>query len=180
MAMISRKARSSQRGMSMIEMMIASVVLIVGVLGCAILIPLSIGSNFRNKQQSNSTAITQMVMEQILSIPANNSTVLTMNDCNGTAMSINTTGSTTGTGASVVNGEIDFGAAAPAGYSMLYTACGTGGRRATYDVRWNIQTPTNFVKLVIISAKLRATNAASDRRVFSLPVTIRSMSGQGS
>ena len=64
MEMIRRKAQSNQRGMSMIEMMIASVVLIVGVLSSAILIPLSIATNNRNKQQSNSTVVAQMVMKR--------------------------------------------------------------------------------------------------------------------
>lgn len=180
MEMIRRKTQSNQRGMSIIEMMIASLVLIVGVLGSAILIPLSIGTNNRNKQQSNSTVVAQMVMEEIMSVPANTARVLTITDCNGTANSVNTTGSAApGAGASLLaSGDIDFSAAAPAGYSMLYRACGTNGRQATYDVRWNIQRPSVLVKLVTVSARQR--NATTNPSVFALPVTIRSMAGQGS
>lgn len=180
MEMIRRKTQSNQGGMSIIEMMIASVVLIVGVLGSAILIPLSIGTNNRNKQQSNSTVVAQMVMEEIMSVPANTAPVRTITDCTGAANSVNTAGSAApGAGATLLSsGDVDFSTAAPAGYSMLYTTCGTGGRRATYDVRWNIQSPSNFVKLVTVSA--RPQNATTNPSVFALPVTIRSMAGQGS
>jgi Tfp pilus assembly protein PilV len=180
MEMIRRKAQSNQRGMSMIEMMIASVVLIVGVLSSAILIPLSIATNNRNKQQSNSTVVAQMVMEKIMSVPANPATILAITDCTGAVSSLNTTGSAApGAGATLLgSGVVDFSTAAPAGYSMLYTTCGTGGRQATYDVRWNIRTLSNFVKLVTVSA--RRQNATTNPNGFALPVTIRSMAGQGS
>jgi len=180
MELTNRKARSSQRGMSLIELMIASLVLMVGVLGCAALIPLSIGTNFKNKQQSNSTVIAQMTMEKITSLPVGTASG-TITDCASTANTINTTGSTGGTGATLLSsGAIDFsqtlgGAGAPAGYYMLYTTCGTAGRQATYDVRWNVQTPSPYVKLVTVSARLK--DSGTNQILFSLPVTIRSMAG---
>jgi Tfp pilus assembly protein PilV len=170
-----------QRGMSLIELMIACLVLMVGVLGCAVLIPLAIGTNSKNRQQSNSTVIAQMTMEKISSASAGGSATLTITDCAGGANTINITGSTTGTGATVLStGAIDFSQAqgssgAPAGYYMSYTSCGTGGRQSVYDVRWNIQTPSSYVKLVTVSAKLQGSG--TNQILFSLPVTIRSMVG---
>jgi Tfp pilus assembly protein PilV len=179
---LKKKSRyASQRGMSLIELMIASFVLMVGVLGTAVLIPLAIGTNSRNRQQSNSTVIAQMVMENITSASANGSTSLTITDCAGTANTINTTGSTSGSGATVLStGSIDFSVAqgstgAPAGYYMSYTSCGTNNRQSIYDVRWNIQTPSSYVKLVTVSAKLKGSG--TNQILFSLPVTIRSMVG---
>jgi Tfp pilus assembly protein PilV len=180
MELTKRKVRSSECGMSLIELMIASVVLIVGVLGCAALIPIAIGTNSRNKQQSNSTVIAQMTMENIMSLPLGAATS-TITDCAGTTSTINTVGSAGGTGATLLSsGAVDFsqtrgGAGAPAGYYMLYTTCSTSGGQATYDVRWNIQTPSTYVKLVTVSAKLRGSN--TNQVLFSLPVTIRSMVG---
>jgi hypothetical protein len=58
---------------------------------------------------------------------------------------------------------------------MLYTTCGTAGRQSTYDVRWNIQTPSTYVKLVTVSARLKGSG--TNQILFSLPVTIRSMVG---
>jgi len=66
-------------------------------------------------------------------------------------------------------------AGAPAGYYMSYTSCGTSGRQSTYDVRWNVQTPSGYVKLVTVSARLKG--AGTNAILFSLPVTIRSMVG---
>jgi Tfp pilus assembly protein PilV len=180
MELTKQKERSSQRGMSLIELMIASLVLIVGVLGCAALIPIAIGTNSKNKQQSNSTVIAQMTMEKIMSLPVGTATG-TMTDCAANTYTINTAGSTAGTGATLLSsGAADFsqtpgGAGAPAGYYLLYTTCGTAGRVSTYDVRWNIQTPSAYVKLVTVSAKLNGSNG--NQILFSLPVTIRSMVG---
>ena len=121
-----------------------------------------------------------MVMEKIMSVPANTATVLTITDCNGAVNSVNTTGAPApGAGAPLLGtGVVDFSAAAPPAYSMLYTACGTLGRQATYDLRWNIQTLSNLVKLVTISPSRQ--NATTDPNVFALPVTICSMAGPGS
>jgi Tfp pilus assembly protein PilV len=181
MELTRKTKRSSQRGTSLIELMIASFVLIVGVLGCAVLIPIAIGTNSRNRQQSNSTVIAQMTMEKITSASAGGSASLTMTDCAGTANTINITGSTAGTGAAVLStGSIDFSQAqgssgAPVGYYLSYVSCGTSGRQSTYDVRWNIQTPSTYVKLVTVSAKMKGSG--TNQVLFSLPVTIRSMAG---
>jgi hypothetical protein len=152
------------------------------VLASAVLIPYSLGSNARNKQQSNSTVIAQMVMEKITSAPASGGALI-ITDCSGAANNINITGSAGGTGSALLpSGDVDFSRAlnsvgAPAGYYMQYTTCGTAGRQAMYDVRWNIQTPSSYVRLVTVSAKLSGTG--NDLKYFSLPVTIRSMVGQG-
>jgi hypothetical protein len=170
-----RNKWSKQSGSSLIELMIACLVLMVGVLGVAALIPIAIGANSRNRQQSNSTVIAQMVMEKILSVPAGAPGVLNISDCTPTAFTINTTG----VGAPLLaSGDVSFAGAAPAGYGMLYVACGPAGGQSTYDVRWNIQSPSIYVKLVTVSAKLRGSG--SDLKYLSLPVTIRSMAGQGS
>ena len=181
MELTGKTKRSSQRGTSLIELMIASLVLIVGVLGCAVLIPLAIGTNSKNRQQSNSTVIAQMTTEKISSASSAGSATLTITDCAGAASTINITGSTGGTGATLLSsGSIDFSqvqgsSSAPPGYYMSYTSCGTSGRQSTYDVRWNIQTPSSYVKLVTVSARLKG--AGTNAILFSLPVTIRSMVG---
>lgn len=180
MALMFKRTPSSQRGTSLIELTMAMFVLAVGVLASAFLIPYSLGGNGRNKQQSHSTVIAQMIMEKITSAPAS-AGALNITDCSGAASNVNTTGSAGGTGSTLLaSGTIDFSqalgsAGAPAGYYMQYTTCGTAGRQAMYDVRWNIQTPSSYVRLVTVSAKLSGTG--NDLKYFSLPVTIRSMVG---
>jgi hypothetical protein len=168
--------------MSLIEMMIACVVLLVGVAATASLIPLAIGTNAKNRQQSNSTVIAQMIMEKILSIPPGAPTE-TLTDCTGTSTTINPTGTSTGAGATLLSsGDADFSQTAgsagdPAGYYMLYTACGTNGRQSIYDVRWHIMTPSPYVMEVTVSTKLKGSN--NNLVLYSPSVTIRSMIGQG-
>lgn len=182
MALMSRRKEVSQRGTSLIELIMAMLVLTVGVLASAVLIPYSIGGNARNKQQSNSIVIAQMVMEKITSAPASGGT-LTIADCSGAASNLNITGSTAGIGSMLLaSGDIDFSpdlgsAGAPVGYYMQYTTCGTAGRQAMYDVRWNIKTPSSYARLITVSAKL--SGRGTDLKYFSPPVTIRSIVGQG-
>jgi Tfp pilus assembly protein PilV len=177
-----RKENLSQRGMSLIEMMIACVVLLVGVLSMAALIPLAIGTNSKNRQQSNSTVIAQMLTEKILSVPVG-APQPTLTDCTGAQTNITVTGTTAGSGAALLaSGDIDFSQTAgsagdPAGYYILYTACGTNGRQSTYDVRWNIKNPSPYVEEVVVAARL--LGSGNNPVLFSPPVTIRSMIGQG-
>lgn len=163
------------KGVSLIELLIGMTVLVIGVLASAGLIMIAIGANGRSRQQSNSIAMAQMVTEKISSIPANASATLTITDCNNVNSNISTA-----PGGSVLlpSGEISFTVAAPPNYSMLYTTCGPAGRRMTYDVRWNIQSPSPYTKIITVCAKLR--NAGNDLKYFSLPVTIRTVTGQGS
>jgi Tfp pilus assembly protein PilV len=177
--------RSSASGFSLLELMIAAVVLTVGVLGSISLISVAIGTNGRDRQETNSTAIAQMVMEKVLSVPANTSPSLSITDCSGTAaQTISTTGSSGGSGATLLSsGDVDFSktlgsTGAPADYYLLYTTCGTNNTSATYDVRWNIKLISAYAKLITVSVQKRG--AGTDLKYYSHPVTIRSLTGQGS
>jgi prepilin-type N-terminal cleavage/methylation domain-containing protein len=182
MALIQRrkKAPRTERGMSLIELMIAMVVLLVGLVGSMALVAISMGNNGRSRQQGNSTIISQLLTEKISSVKATTSPLLIVTDCAGNNFNV----STTAPGGSPLTaaGDVDFTQPPVANYQGLYTDCGTAGRQVTYDVRWNIQQPTPNVKFLTVSAVKRgvATNAATfDLKYFSLPVTIRTLIGQG-
>jgi prepilin-type N-terminal cleavage/methylation domain-containing protein len=173
------KARSGQqRGMSLVELLVAITVIMIGVTGCVCAIPFTIGLDYRNKQQSSSTVIAQMVTEKIMSVSAGTSPVLTLSDCAGNNPTINTAGSTSGTGGALTsNGDVDYSksqASAGAGYFMDWTTCGSSGQAATYDVRWNIKSPDGTIKIITVSARLKNGTAGIS---FALPVTIRSVVG---
>src|SRR5256885_8614034 len=89
---LKRKISHDELGMSLIELLIAMMVLMFGVISITSLIMLAIGTNFRNRQQSNSTAAAQMVMEKIMSVPATTAAVITITDCAGAIDNINTAG----------------------------------------------------------------------------------------
>lgn len=160
--------------MTLIELMIAMVVLLVGIVGSMALIAYAIGGNGRSRQQSNATVVAQMLSEKISSQKASLSSDLTVYDCVGTANTVHTAA---GGGALTTSGDVDMTAAAVSGYQMYYTDCGTAGRQMIYDVRWTITQPTTYTKLVVVTAKMRG--AGTDVKVFSLPVSVRTVVGQG-
>lgn len=177
MALIRRKknpASRKQLGMTLVELMIAMLLLLVGVVATMSLVALSIGANGRNRQQSNSTAVSQMVTEVVSSVRASTSPTLNITDCSGVNFAVSTAA---GGSTLLASGDVDFSLAPVAGYSMTYTTCGTNGSQVTYDVRWNVQTISPYVKFLTVSA--RKQNAGVDLRYFSLPVTIRTLIGQG-
>jgi hypothetical protein len=115
-----------------------------------------------------------MVTERIMAVPANNSTVVTITDCTNTNYNVST-----GAGGAPLtgSGDVDFTQATVANYNMSYTDCGTQGRQATYDVRWNIQASSGFAKLLTVSARLKG--GGPTRFSYSPPVTIRTVIGMG-
>ena len=154
--------------------MIALVVLMVGVVGSMYLIGLSMGGNGRSRQQSNSTAIAQMMVEKISSVKASTSPSLTITDCAGNSSTISHRGRRQRANQLRRRGLTQ---APVTNYQMLFTDCATAGMQFTYDVRWNITQPSSYVKLLTVSARMQ--NAGGDVKFYSLPVTIRTLIGQG-
>lgn len=192
-----RPARQS--GMSMIELLIAMMVLAVGMMGSMILVRTAIVNNNRNKLDTTSTALAQMVLEQIESRPSTANGVFTITDCTGVVSNVNPTGAASpGAGAKVIQsspppgqniGDIDFTqdfTAVPAGYAMQYVTCGpaagtpgaAAGPQVTYEIRWNVTTMTPFTKLVTVSARKRIATSTSALPFFSIPYTLRGIAGQ--
>lgn len=174
-----KKPNCTEGGMSLIELMIAMVVLLVGLMGSLALVATAVQNNGRSRQQGNSTVVAQMITEKIASVKASTSPLLTVIDCVGNNFNV----STTAPGGSPVNaqGDIDFTQPPVALYQMLYTDCGTTGRQFTYDVRWNIQQPTANVKILTVTAQKANVNVGNqwDLRNVSFPVTIRTLIGLG-
>ncbi len=165
-----------QGGMTLLELMIAMVVLAVGVIGSMALVLRAIAGDAVSKQTSNSTALAQMATERIMAIPASTNTIVTITDCNNTSFNVSTS---VGGAALTASGDIDFTQAAVANYNMSYADCDTLGRQAIYDVRWNIAAIPNstYVKRLTVSAQLKA---AGNNRIYFAPLTtVRTMVGQG-
>jgi prepilin-type N-terminal cleavage/methylation domain-containing protein len=165
-----------QRGMTLIELMIAMVVLLVGVLSSLALIAYAMGGNGRSKQQSNSVVIAQMLTEKISSQKAILNNNLTVVDCAGNSSTVYTA---VGGPTLTSSGGEDFTAAAVTGYQMYYTDCGTSGRQMTYDIRWTITQPTTYTKLVVVSVQMKNSASTTNPTMYSPPVTVRTIVGQG-
>jgi len=182
------RGRSVERGISLVELVIAISVLAIGMAGLAVLFSTAIMNNSRSKGDTSGTMLTQTVLEKIAAQPANLVANLTATDCNSagaTAWPIATTGAANpGAGANIDNtGAIDFTqayAAVTANYKMLYVACGAGGQQTTYDVRWNIQTITANTRLITVSTRpVAAANAGNQNQalLFAPPITLRTIGG---
>lgn len=191
------RKRSGQKGMTLIELMIATLVLTVGMLGSLAMIFMAIATNSRNKFDTTGTMVAQMVIEQINTLPTNSSqggvavTAITLTDCQTTshtavAHTISVDGGQVNSspqGAALVPnsdtdlsrkpGDIDFSQTnPPAGYSMKWHTCGD----IEYDVRWNIAQISERSKLVTVAARQQIFSM-NNVKMYAPPVTLRTISG---
>jgi prepilin-type N-terminal cleavage/methylation domain-containing protein len=206
------RAPKAEAGFSLIELMIAMVVLVVGMMGIMVMVTTAIATNNRAKMDSTATALAQMVAETVAAqsiatvqdcAAPTPIACVRVRDCNPAALggptvwTIQTAGAPAtnpdGSAGALLdaNGNIDFtqSYAAVAGgnwpapsYKMQFVSCGSGGRQATYDVRWNVRNISAFSRQVTVSARLRRQTAAGGApgeqlKYFALPVTLRTISG---
>jgi Tfp pilus assembly protein PilV len=164
------KRRNPQLGMTVIELLIAVVVLVVGLLAVIGLFATAIGSNGRSRIDTTATMVSQSVIEQITAVLARGGPAM-IQDCQGTTWNIGTD-----PGGAALNGSgIDFTESSPPSeYSANFAVC-NGTATATYDVRWHITNVSNQTSLVTVAARPR--NMQNGRFTFSLPVTFRTYVG---
>jgi len=168
------------RGFSLIEVMIAMAVLVVGLLGGIVVIAVAGANDGRSKLHSSAILLAQSTMEKIAAIPAGaGNTQTTITDCAGTPHTIETAVPAPGGSPALIDtgafsGTIDFSQPTVANYSMIYVTCSSSGNIG-FDVRWRIdQGPTPATQLVTVSAKPLVTVGATQ---LMLPYTIRQLRG---
>ena len=190
-----RRRRNPQAGISLLELLIAGIVFVVGALAVMALVSTSIATNNRNKIDSTKSMLAQAVLEQVDFTLAGGAA--TMSDCAGTSFTINSAAGGSklqGAGthpSDALGSDIDFTEATPpTGYQMDYVVTSpctsTGTYIATYDVRWHVDqvgagagTNTNSF-LVTVGAKLKGTSPGGSQLsgvYFSLPVNLRVVMG---
>jgi type IV pilus modification protein PilV len=184
-------SRNPQLGMTLVELMIAMLVLAIGLGGVTTLLITAISTNNRNSRDTTATMLAQLVIEEIGSQDPNSGVInIPITDCAGNAFNINVTGGAApgGAGATLVTNaaSVNYGgidqtqalAAIPAGYQMSYVDCSVaGGTRTTYDVRWNVMTiSANNSRLITASARQLSSSSLGGLR-FALPVNLRGIGG---
>jgi len=182
---ISKKGRYSLRrgsaGIGVIEVLVATLVLMICSLGIVGMISAAIVTNNRNKLDSTGTMLTQAIIERVKStiIGSGSSSLV---DCTGTTWTIDTSPG----GAALAGANIDFTEATPAtDYHMDYVVrspCSSTGKEiTTYDVRWHVEilgaaagTPTQTF-LITVGARMKGHSEGN--MFYSLPVNFRVMAG---
>lgn len=130
-----------QRGFSILEVILATIILLVGLVAVAQLVPASILLNFRNRVDSSALVFAQNELDQFLAQPL---AVNSFTDKYGNLCSLGdpaTPNLVLPSNASVltINSQtvIDFSQAPVSGYSFLYSDS-TDPQSVTYDVRWAV------------------------------------------
>ncbi len=171
-----------QAGFTLLELLIACIVLTVGLLAITGLFMLAIGNNGRSRVDSTATMVTQAVIEQMTATLSGGGPAQVIDCQNNKFLLAYAPG-----GADLSSNGIDFtqsasgiaASATTAGYQMNFTVCNGGaeeGTTAVYDVRWHIQQVGTGTWLATVSA--RPLNLQPGRFTFSLPVTMRTYVGQ--
>jgi len=153
MQRLSTELRKRQRGFSILEMLLATIILLVGLVAIAQLVPASMLLNYRNRTDSAALVFAQRELDQMLDQPINPTppqfTDALGNVCAlGNPTSLNvvqgnpvvvTSSYNSITGAQYSQTLIDFRGTPATNYSFIYkdqsdpTGVGT-----TYDVRWAV------------------------------------------
>ena len=176
--------RKTDRGTTLIELMIAMLVLAIGLGAVTILLTTSMASNNRSSKDMTGTLLAQMVMEQISAQHVYSDATINVTDCAGNSWTIATTPGTVGTGNGAnlnSNGSIDFtqsySTLLSSNYAMQYVDCSTaGGTQTTYEVRWNVMNVSTNTSSRLITAGARvvpSTTSLLGGAVFAFPVTLR-------
>jgi prepilin-type N-terminal cleavage/methylation domain-containing protein len=139
-----RTRRRHARGFSLLEMLFATLILLVGLVGVAQLIPASILLNQKSRLNSGALVFAQRELEQMIAQPISLKPPATFTDSIGNPCNLGDSsqpGIVVGSPVVVVRNQplIDFSASAVAGYSFTYQDP-DDPYFVTYDVRWAVVT----------------------------------------
>jgi type II secretory pathway pseudopilin PulG len=132
-------SRRSQEGFSILEMLLATVILLVGLIAVAQLVPATILLNYRNRTDSSALVFAQRELDQMLAQPLS---VVSFNDAELNVCNLgDPTRPNQLVGTTVVSGLnntpiIDF-TSSVSNYNFTYQDS-TDPSGVTYDVRWAV------------------------------------------
>jgi prepilin-type N-terminal cleavage/methylation domain-containing protein len=138
------KSFSSSRGFTLLEMMCATVVMLIALFAVAQLVPASVMLNSQNRNDSTALVFAQRELDQMLEQPLS---LTAFNDAQGTTCNLGDPASpntVVGNPVVVINNlaTINFGGAPIPGYSFTYLDPNSANG-ATLDVRWAVITSVN-------------------------------------
>jgi prepilin-type N-terminal cleavage/methylation domain-containing protein len=172
-------ARRQDRGFSILEMMLATVILLVGLVAVAQLVPASILLNYRNRTDSSALVFAQRELDQMLSQPLNLSgSPPQFTDAEGKVCSLGDPtrpNQLVGTAVVVLNNQplIDF-TSSVSGYNFVY-ADPTDPSGMTYDVRWAVITTGNGTSASVFSKRFILGIRQQGGNGYFQPITLDTM-----
>lgn len=183
--------KKSQVGATLIELMVAMLILATGLGALTTVFVGSMMTNTRNSKDTTATLLAQKVIEELTAQNLNATVAVTLTDCAGNNWTIPSTQGApgpAGQGATLVTnaaspyyGGIDFTqavGAVPVGFAMQYVDCDPAGQQTSYDVRWNVMTMTaSNSRLITASARRIGTTTQGGGLIFAVPVTLRAIGG---
>jgi Tfp pilus assembly protein PilV len=150
-------------GFTILEMAIATVVLLVGIVGVMQLIPATLQSNTRTRQDTTATVIGQRILEQLA---LQQLSAASFTDSDGTTLNLGnpaTPGIVVGSPLVAGTAAIDFSQATVGGYNVQYSDPSNTGS-GVYDVRWAVITTSNggnpVAKRFVVGVRQRGVVAA--------------------
>jgi prepilin-type N-terminal cleavage/methylation domain-containing protein len=176
----STKAWRNQRGFTLTEVLIAIVILLVGIVAVAQLVPASIGSNSANRNDSSALVFAQRQMDLFLSQPLNMSIsppafTETIDSQTFTCYLGDPTqppNTVVGSPVAVFYNQlvIDFSASPVANYSFTYQDP-NDPFGLVYDARWSVITTTNGNGVVTSKRFILGTRKKGGNGIYN-PVTL--------
>jgi len=176
MKVASGNIRDPESGFTLTEMMVSSLLFLVGLVAVAQLVPAAITLNLRNRNDSSALTYAQRELVHMLDQPLSSSTYTTADGtpCPGSPCQLgdpNLPNTVVGSPVVTFNGMpvIDYGPAATPGYNFILSDPNdpTG---TSYDIRWAVITVSQgagvLSKRFIVGAWRRGGNS------FATPVTI--------
>src|SRR5260370_15594619 len=169
------KRKVKQSGFTLMEVLVATIVLLTGIVATAQLVPVAVTMNNNNRRDSTALVIAQRELSQMLEQPL---TSPQYTDALGNVCGLGDPaqpGVTVGSPVVVIGNRpvINFGANPVANYSFNTPVDPEDPYGASYDVRWAVITTINFrtasSRRVILSARLVGGNG------YYLPLTLDAM-----
>jgi len=170
------RGKCQERGFTLVEVLLAIAILLVGVVAVAQLVPASVGSNSTNRNDSSALVFAQREMDQFLSQPLNMSiSPPSFIDAEGNSCNL---GDPTQPNAVVGSPYalfynqlvINFSASPVTGYSFTYHDP-NDPFGVVYDVRWAVVTTTNSNGMVTSKRFILGARKQSGNGIYN-PVTL--------
>ncbi len=164
-----------QRGFSLLEMLFATTVLLVGLVGVAQLVPASLLLNQSNRTNSSALVVVQHELDQMVNQPLASPSFF---DEQGNFFQLGDQtqpGILVGSPVAMVNNRtvIDFSQSTVPGYSITYTDA-NDPTAATWDLRWAVITMT-YNPNAVMNKRFIVGARQIGGQGFVLPVTLDTM-----